>query len=111
MHLKVRDREVAKARATRFPPPMWGRECCGTALPHLSRCIRVRVKNEALRFPCAATKGPAAGETFTSPRRLPMRDRAVRRADLRCALNADLRCALNAAGWQRISQLRPVEWI
>src|SRR5882724_10125869 len=102
-HLKVRGREVAKARATRFPPPMWGRdregggdgapradllqradsrnqescnafarhgiennrsagctplpvppphggrERCGTALPHLSRCIRVRLKHVCMR--------------------------------------------------------------
>src|SRR6266850_1919819 len=26
------------------PPPHGGRERCGTALPHFSRCIRVRVK-------------------------------------------------------------------
>src|SRR5882724_12215985 len=111
-HLKVRGREVAKARATRFPPPMWGRdregggdgapradllqradsrnqescnafarhriennrsagctplpvppphggrERCGTALPHLSRCIPVRVKTcvHALALPRGRTE-------------------------------------------------------
>src|SRR5882672_10991541 len=49
-HLKVRGREVAKARATRFPPPMWGRdrEGGGDGAPRANLLQRADSRNQEL---------------------------------------------------------------